>query len=474
MAVAMEPMSILSLPPEMMERVVHFMGQPDLRNLRLVCRDLSSKSVQSYAKAHFAELSVPLHRERSLKRFRYIAQHKVFSTFIQSVTLRVELISEQRVSRDEIYCQQIAFAKRGPLFQQLTRARAVVKHQYRLLCGAPQWTGATQDLAILHEIFSTFKLSEGDTFPATGFAKLRVEAFSSLGPAPQTSQRPIDLWSLLKPPPMIETPTTLSADNVCWGYYGCPNHDDIWAVQNVLRALAHSFHQPMHLSLGNSWYSVPLEVFRVRMTRPGLYADDLSALTGTFESLRCLTLNLHTVGMTLSPGVFERSCDGLVTLLSAAKNLQHLELSFFGDNTYAPSEHGIKAFGMIANHSYMPFLRALFLDATFAVNRCSLGCFVQRHIDTLQIFGFNHTPDRGMYSLHANIEALEEAYLLPRRALNLVGTPDTGPKEELESVKELNLCANSDSSSKLTASGTKIPMAEWVYQIYCVPAQVAG
>ncbi|GAB7349379.1 hypothetical protein MBLNU459_g8504t1 [Dothideomycetes sp. NU459] len=461
--------TIYVLPAEMIGRVADFLDLKDLRSLRLVCRNISAKTLDCYAKAHFAQLSVPIYRKKSLQRFRYIAQHEVFRAYVGSVTIRVELVDGQRVALDECYCRHSVFAARGPLPQQVAQARAVIKDQFHVLCGASDWTGNMQNLVLLDEIFSMLSHRGQEGRPTPGLTKLQFEAFSLLGPPPKISRAQNPHSTLTGPPKLPQKPTTLSQDNLFWGYYGVPRHDDAWAVLNVLRALAHSSHRLTHLTLGNGWYSVPLEVFSLETSPPGLVKEDHLALARGLENLRYLSLELHTIHMKEQSvyGV-EQACRGLATLVSAAEKLDHLELSFSENGKIPLHDPADLAFSTLMRSLYAPALRNLVVDATLAFKTTVLGAFVRKHVSTLTHIGFKHMPEGGIQQLHPSVEALEAHYLLPIIALRLVWEPNTWHSEDLAILRNLDIREGLSNCLKIDAARIGPPIAEGVYEIYSI------
>jgi len=89
---------LLTLPPELFERISEFLPAEDLPLLRLSCREGAVKVERTYIKAHFTERVFLLCSKASLQTAIKIAKHERFGAALRGLYISVDRIEENPVN----------------------------------------------------------------------------------------------------------------------------------------------------------------------------------------------------------------------------------------------------------------------------------------------------------------------------------------------------------------------------------------
>lgn len=87
MASVAETTSLEDLPVEMIEAILNELPPEDVRNIRLVCKELEEKSLDYYTKFFFANRTVLLSSQYSVEDLHNISRHPRFGKSLRRVTL---------------------------------------------------------------------------------------------------------------------------------------------------------------------------------------------------------------------------------------------------------------------------------------------------------------------------------------------------------------------------------------------------
>ena len=89
--------TILCLPPEMMEEVATHLPGEDLASLRLVCRDVNKKVLSVYARECFSDKTFLLALPRSMKILEEISCHPRFGKALKRIRLSFQCLPSARI-----------------------------------------------------------------------------------------------------------------------------------------------------------------------------------------------------------------------------------------------------------------------------------------------------------------------------------------------------------------------------------------
>lgn len=294
---ATSDINLLTLPPEMFERIAQSLPIEDLPYLRLTCRDAAAKVERTYVQAHFTDRGFLLCYKQSLQTAIDIARHEKFGKALKSITLYVDDIKPKLINRSVAY----HLTPFGRVQQRLHQdgcdaARKQLFNQQQAM------REEEDDLNALTVLFSHLRQHAG---------AIEVEVVTrhdDRGNLPRPARHPWG-WATID----VQTGNGLHI----------PDDVNCHISNIVISAIAISGFQPITLWLGGFSWRLPLSAFHGAGSR-------LQGLVHTFEKLRKLHISLWTVWhwQDDDPALQSQS---LAILISGAQHLQELSIDIEWD-----------------------------------------------------------------------------------------------------------------------------------------------